>query len=185
VDHATVLHYLREKLGFKSSCLRWAPRLLTGELKAKCKELTQLIILYRKAARKDGWRHLVRGDEPWLFLLSGSRRMLALAKDEVAIKTRIDIQSKSPCFESYRTHTVSASLIGSRLMPKSTAHIMPLTFFSRSTRPSFRKGEICMESDGCARRRLLGSQKPDQRIVHENSGHDFDSTSAIFSGPAA
>jgi hypothetical protein len=36
---------------------------------------------------------------------------------------------------------------------------------------------------GCARRQLLGSQEPHQRIVHENLGHGFDATSTISAGP--
>jgi hypothetical protein len=41
----------------------------------------------------------------------------------------------------------SMSSIGSRLVPKSTEHIIPLSFFSRSARLSFRMGEIRVESD--------------------------------------
>jgi hypothetical protein len=94
VDHATVLHRLHEKVRFKSYCLRWVLHLLTGELRAKCKELTGLIIPSREAARKDVWGHLVTGDEPWFFLLSDPHRMWALANDGVATKTKIDIQSE-------------------------------------------------------------------------------------------
>jgi hypothetical protein len=105
------------------------------------------MIPYREAARKDGWRHLVMGDEPWFFLLSDPRRIWALAKDEVATKTRTDIQSKRFLLQSCGTRMGSMSSIGSRLVPKSTAHIVSRTFFSRSIRPSFPKGEIRMEGD--------------------------------------
>jgi hypothetical protein len=54
VDHATALHRFHEKLGFKSYCLRWVPHVLTGELRAKCKELTERIISHPEAARKNG-----------------------------------------------------------------------------------------------------------------------------------
>jgi hypothetical protein len=63
VDHGIVLHRLHEKLEFKSDCLRWVPHILTSELRAKRKEITGLVIPYLEAARKDGWRHLVTGDE--------------------------------------------------------------------------------------------------------------------------
>jgi hypothetical protein len=39
VNHATLLHYLHEMFEFKSYCLRWWPHTLTGERKAKSKEL--------------------------------------------------------------------------------------------------------------------------------------------------
>jgi hypothetical protein len=57
VAYATVLHRLHEKLGFKSYCPRWVLHLLTGELRAKRKELTGHMIPDREAARKDGWKH--------------------------------------------------------------------------------------------------------------------------------
>jgi hypothetical protein len=94
VDQVTVLRHLHENLGFKYYCLRWAPRLLAGELTAKRKGLTGLMIPHLEEARKNGWRHLVAGDESWFFRLSGPRRMWALAKNEVAVQTRTDIQSK-------------------------------------------------------------------------------------------
>jgi hypothetical protein len=75
VDHSTVLYCLHEKLGFKSYCLQWVPHLSTGELRAKRKEFTGLMIPDLEVARKDGWRHLVIGDESWFCLLSDSRRM--------------------------------------------------------------------------------------------------------------
>jgi hypothetical protein len=147
VDHAAVLHCLLEKLGFKSDCFQWVPHLLTCELRAKRKELTGLMIPYLEAARKDGWRHLVTGDESWCFLRSGSRRTWALAKDEAATKNRTDIHSKKPCVQSCGIHTDSMPSIGSRLVPNSTTHIIPLISFSRSIRSSFRKGEIRMASN--------------------------------------
>jgi hypothetical protein len=67
VDHATVLHHLTERLGLKSYCLRWVPHLLTDDLKAKRKEFAEQMIPYLEAARKDGWKHLVTGDESWFF----------------------------------------------------------------------------------------------------------------------
>jgi hypothetical protein len=63
LDHATMLRHLHEKPGFKSCCLQWVPHLLTGELSVKPTELTGRMIPYREAARKDGWRRLVTGDE--------------------------------------------------------------------------------------------------------------------------
>jgi hypothetical protein len=73
-------------------------------------------------------------------------------------------------------------LIGSRPVPKSTAHIVPVKFFTRSTRRSFRKGEVRMESSWLCTSQLLSSQERDHRITHENLGHSFDAT---FTGPGA
>jgi hypothetical protein len=142
-----VLHRLREKLGFESDCLRRVPRLLTDELRAKRKELTELMIPYRETTRKDCWRNLVTGAESWFCFLSGPRRMWALAKDEAATQTRTDVQSKNSCLRSYGSHMGFMSSIASQRVPKSPADIVPLRLFSRFTRPSFHKGEIRMEID--------------------------------------
>jgi hypothetical protein len=64
VDHATVLHHLGQKLGLKSYCLRWAPHLLTDELRANRKNFVGLMIPYLEAARTDGWKHLVTAMSP-------------------------------------------------------------------------------------------------------------------------
>jgi hypothetical protein len=147
VDRATVLHRLHEKLGFKSSRLRWVPHLLTGELRAKRMELRGHMILSLEAARKDVWRHMVTGDLCWFFLLFGPHRMWALTKDEMATRAPTNVQRKSSYLQLCGTHMGSMSSIGSRLVLKSTAHIIPLRVFSRSTKPSFCKGEIRMEMD--------------------------------------
>jgi hypothetical protein len=59
VNHATILLRLHEKLGFKSYCLRWVLHLWTGELSAKRKELTGLMIPYLEAAGKDMRRRVM------------------------------------------------------------------------------------------------------------------------------
>jgi hypothetical protein len=55
-----------------------------------------------EAERKDGWRHLVTGDESWFFLLFGPRQTWILAKDEMPRKTRTDIKSKRFMFAIMR-----------------------------------------------------------------------------------
>jgi hypothetical protein len=89
VDHATGLHGLHEKLGFKSYCLRRVLHVLIGELKAKCKKLTRPMIPDIETARKDGWKHLVMGDQSRFFLLSDPRRIWSLAKDEVTRRSKV------------------------------------------------------------------------------------------------
>jgi hypothetical protein len=44
------------------------PHLLREELRAKHKEFAGRIIPYLEAVNKDGWKHLVTGDELRLFL---------------------------------------------------------------------------------------------------------------------
>jgi hypothetical protein len=102
----------------------------------------------------------------------------------VATKTRTDIQNKTFVFtimsNSHGFHVIDRP----QLVPKSTAHIMSLAY-SRSTRPSFHKGETGIKAIICVRRSLLGSQEREHRTVHENSGHSFDATSTMFNGPGA
>jgi hypothetical protein len=50
------------------------------------------MLLVLEAAVKDGW-HLITGDESWFFLSYSPRRMWTLARDEVVIKPRGDIQT--------------------------------------------------------------------------------------------
>jgi hypothetical protein len=45
-------------------------------------------------AERDGWHHLVTGDESWFFFDASPRRMWALSRDDVAAKPRQQIQSK-------------------------------------------------------------------------------------------
>jgi hypothetical protein len=74
------------------------PHLLTDDLKEKRKAIATLMLPYLEAARNDGWKHFVTGDESWFFLTTGPRRMWALSKDDVATKPRTEIQSKKFMF---------------------------------------------------------------------------------------
>jgi histone-lysine N-methyltransferase SETMAR len=46
-----------------------------------------------EAAVKDGWHHLVTGNDSWFFLSDSQRRIWTLAKDEVVRKPRRDTQA--------------------------------------------------------------------------------------------
>jgi hypothetical protein len=50
------------------------------------------------AAQRDGWHHLVTGDESWFFFSTSPRRMWTLSRDDVAIRPRLDIQKKKFMF---------------------------------------------------------------------------------------
>jgi hypothetical protein len=60
-----IVHRLHEKLGFKSSCLRWVPHLLTGELRAKRKEVTVPMIPYCEVPEKTVGKS---GDGRWVLV---------------------------------------------------------------------------------------------------------------------
>jgi hypothetical protein len=49
-------------------------------------------------AERDGWHHLVTGDESWFFFETSPRRMWTLSRDDVATKPRQQIQSKKFMF---------------------------------------------------------------------------------------
>jgi hypothetical protein len=63
VSHSTVPKHLREDLGFQSFHLQWVPHLLAPKLTEQRRtygtEMTAVLI----SAQKDGWHHLVTGDE--------------------------------------------------------------------------------------------------------------------------
>jgi hypothetical protein len=63
VSHSTVLKHLHEDLGFQSFHLRWVPHLLTPELKEQRRTDATDMITVLPSAQKDGWHHLITGDE--------------------------------------------------------------------------------------------------------------------------
>jgi hypothetical protein len=63
VAHSTVLQHLQEWLGFKSFHLPWVPHPLTGDLRDKRMEYTGAMLPFLHAAERDGWHHLVTGNE--------------------------------------------------------------------------------------------------------------------------
>jgi hypothetical protein len=63
VAYSTVLQHLHESLWFKSFHLHWIPHLSTGNLWEKRKEYARAILPFLHAAERDGWHHLVTGDE--------------------------------------------------------------------------------------------------------------------------
>jgi hypothetical protein len=50
------------------------------------------------SAERDGWHHLITGDESWFFFDTSPRRMWILSRDDVATKPRQQIQSKKFMF---------------------------------------------------------------------------------------
>jgi hypothetical protein len=98
VTHVTVLNHLHLSIGFKSYHLRWVPHLLTEDLRQKRKEGARAMLRLLLAAQRDGWHHLVTGDESWFFFDTSPRRTWTLSRDEVATKARQQIQSKKFMF---------------------------------------------------------------------------------------
>jgi hypothetical protein len=69
VSHAIVLNYLHLSVDFKSFYLRWVPHLLTEDLRQKRKDDAHAMLPLLYAAERNGWHHLVTGDESWFFLI--------------------------------------------------------------------------------------------------------------------
>jgi hypothetical protein len=63
VGYATVLEHLHLSIGFKSFHLRWVPHLLASDVRHKRKEHASAMLQFLYAAQRDGWYHLVTGEE--------------------------------------------------------------------------------------------------------------------------
>jgi hypothetical protein len=100
-----VSNHLHLSIGFKSFHLRWVPHLLTSDLRQKRKDDARAMLPLLHAAQRDGWHHLVSGDESWFFFDTSPRRIWTLSRDDVATKPRQQIQSKKCIFMiiSHRT----------------------------------------------------------------------------------
>jgi hypothetical protein len=75
VAHSIVLQYLHESLEFKLFHLHCVPDLLADDLRKKRKEYARSILPFLHTAKRDGWHHLVTGDESWFFFNISLRRM--------------------------------------------------------------------------------------------------------------
>jgi hypothetical protein len=64
----------------------------------KRKEFERAMLSFLSAAERDGWHHLMAGDESWFFLNTSPRRMWTLSRDYVVTKPRLDISSKKFIF---------------------------------------------------------------------------------------
>jgi hypothetical protein len=98
VSHAIMLNHLHLPIGFKSFHLRWVPHLLTEDLCQKQKDDAHAMLPLLHAAQRDGWHHFVTGDESWFFFDTSPHRMWTLSRDDVATKSRQQIQSKKFMF---------------------------------------------------------------------------------------
>jgi hypothetical protein len=98
VAYSIVLQYLHESLWFKSFHLHWVPHLLTDDLREKPKENARAILPFLHAPERDGWHHLVTGDESWFFYNISPRRIWMLSRDDVVTQPRHDIQSQKFMF---------------------------------------------------------------------------------------
>jgi hypothetical protein len=94
VSYATVLNHLHLSIGFESFHLRWASHLLTEDLCQKWKDDARAMFPLLHAAQRDRWHQIVTGDESRFFFDTSSRRMWILSRDNMATKSRQQIQSK-------------------------------------------------------------------------------------------
>jgi hypothetical protein len=84
ISHSTGLKHLHDDLHFQLFYLRWVPHQLTVELREQRSRFAREMILVFTAAARDGWHHLVTGDEFWFFLSHCLCRIWALTRDDVA-----------------------------------------------------------------------------------------------------
>jgi hypothetical protein len=77
---------------------RWVPHLLTHDVREKRKEYAKNMLPFLHAAERDGWYRLVTGDESWFFFDTSPCRMWTLSRDNMATKSRQQIQSKECIF---------------------------------------------------------------------------------------
>jgi hypothetical protein len=142
-----VLRHLHDSIGFKSFHLHWVPHLLTDDLREKWKEHARAMLPFLYAAEHDGWHHLVTGDESWFFFNTSPRRMWILSKDDVVTKSRLDIQSKKSCFQSYGIRAASMLSTDSQMISKWTAPTLWQIYLLYSIKQSFLDKERCIKSD--------------------------------------
>jgi hypothetical protein len=124
VAHLIVLRHLHDSIGFKSFHLHCVPHVLTDNLREKRKEHARAMLPFLHAVERDGWHHLVIGDESWFFFNTSPRRMWTLSRDDVVTKPRRDIQSKNSCLRSYGIRAASMLSKDFQTMPKRTAPIL-------------------------------------------------------------
>jgi hypothetical protein len=67
VGHARVLEHLHVSIAFKPFHLLWVSHLLTDHLRQKRKDHASAMLPFVSVAQRDGWHHLVAGDESWVF----------------------------------------------------------------------------------------------------------------------
>jgi hypothetical protein len=98
IAHSTMLLYLHDSVGLKSFHLQWVPHLVIHDLRQKRKEYAQPMLSFLHVVERDGWYHLVTGDESCFFLNTSPRRMWTLSKDNVITKPRLDLQRQKIIF---------------------------------------------------------------------------------------
>jgi hypothetical protein len=64
----------------------------------KRKEYAKNMLPFLHAVERDGWHHLMTGDESWFFFDISRHRMWTLSRDDVATKSRQQIHSKKIMF---------------------------------------------------------------------------------------
>jgi hypothetical protein len=118
IGNAIVFEYLLVSIGLKSFHLRWIPHLLTDDLHSKRQDHASAMLPFLYAAKRDGWHHLVTGDESWFYFNTLPCRMWTLSRDDVATKSRLHVQSKNSCLQSYEISAASMLSTDSQMISK-------------------------------------------------------------------
>jgi hypothetical protein len=71
------------------------PHPLIDDLRQKRKEHTSAMLPFLYTAQRDRWHHFVAGDESWFFFNASPCWIWTLSGDNIATKSRLDIQSKT------------------------------------------------------------------------------------------
>jgi hypothetical protein len=114
----TVLQRLHDFIGFRSFHLHWVPHIFAVGFCEKQIEYAQAMLPFWHAAERNGWHHLVTGDELWSFLDTSSRRIWTLSRYNVITKPRHDIQSEKCMFTIRENRTASIFSTDSQMIPK-------------------------------------------------------------------
>jgi hypothetical protein len=89
----------------------------------KRKEYAKNMLSFLHTAERNGWHYLVTGDESWFFFDTSPRRMWTLSRDDVATKSRQQIQSKSLYSRLYGIRLGYMLSIDFQMIPKWIATI--------------------------------------------------------------
>jgi hypothetical protein len=76
---------------------------LTNDFRRKQKGNTRAMFPVLHAGERDGWLHLVTGDESWFFFNMSLHGVWILSRDDMVIKPRQNIQGKIHVYDHVKS----------------------------------------------------------------------------------